>query len=199
VVANVAGCRNSPVASGLAAASVLLDAAAGAPAVPAGFASTGLVVAGAGAAATVGAATGGAAAGGGGIGTGALLVGAGVVAAGAGAALVARGSEGREDFAQYQVVFPAPGLDVRTCGASLSMQVIRTTDSSGNFNDEWGLPPIVRALGQVTPTTVRATLSCLSGSGPTGSLSAEGSGGSYQGTWEFSGSRGPVTITRGAQ
>lgn len=80
-VGSASECKGKLMAATLASASVLLQAPAGAAALPAGFASTGVVAAGSGSAV---AATGAAAGGGGGLGTGAIV---GIVA-GAGAAAV---------------------------------------------------------------------------------------------------------------
>ena len=83
VVGSSGECKGKMMAATLASATVLLQAPAGAAALPAGFASTGVVAAGSGsAAAATGAAGGG---GGGGLGTGAvvgIVAGAGAVAAG---------------------------------------------------------------------------------------------------------------------
>src|SRR5438552_10891233 len=81
VVTGPGACRGKVVASALGSASVLLEAPAGAPVVPAGFASSGVAGAGAG---TAGAGAAGAAGGGIGGGTGALSVGGGAGGGGGG-------------------------------------------------------------------------------------------------------------------
>lgn len=91
VVGSSAECKGKLMAGALGSAAVLLQVPAGAAALPAGFASTGVVAASSGSAA---AATGAAAGGGGGLGTGAvvgIVAGAGAVAAGA---VVAVGKSG---------------------------------------------------------------------------------------------------------
>jgi hypothetical protein len=99
VVDGPGGCKGKVMGGGVASAAVTLEVPAGAPAVPAGFSSSGLTAAGvagaAGAAAAVtGAAVAGAAAGGG-ISTGVIVAVAGVAAAGAGVAVAV--SKGGED------------------------------------------------------------------------------------------------------
>ncbi len=91
VVGSSGECKGKLMAAALGSASVLLQVPAGAAALPAGFASTGVVAAGSGSAA---AATGAATGGGGGLGTGAvvgIVAGAGAVAAGV---VVAAGKSG---------------------------------------------------------------------------------------------------------
>jgi hypothetical protein len=47
----------------------------------------------------------------------------------------------------------------------------------------------------VTDTAFNATLNCVSGNG-SGSLAATGSGGTYQGTFNFNAQRGSITVVR---
>jgi hypothetical protein len=90
VVATKGGCDKDMMGLSTAAASVLLEAPAGAPAVPAGFSGAGvLTVAGAPAAAPAGVAG----TGGGGVGVGVLVAGGAVVAGGAAAAVVLTGGD----------------------------------------------------------------------------------------------------------
>lgn len=97
----VGGCGTAATAASVPTASILLEAPTGAPAVPAGFSSAGVVAAKAGMVAGAAAAAGGAASGagvatGGGVGTTTLIVaGVGVVAAGA-AVAVATGAVGED-------------------------------------------------------------------------------------------------------
>ena len=92
IVGSSGECKGKLMAAALGSASVLLQVPAGAAALPAGFASTGVVAAGSGSAA---AATGAAAGGGGGLGTGAIVgIVAGAGAAAAGAVVVAGKSGG---------------------------------------------------------------------------------------------------------
>jgi hypothetical protein len=223
VVSGPGACQDKIVAGGLGSASVLLEAPAGAPAVPVGFDSTGVVAAGsasAGAAGTAATAAGAAGAtAGGGVGTTALVVGAGAVAAaGAAVAVSAGGSDGGGEGggtqvgtapspppppppqpSLYQVMFGTPGIDVSVCAGqhmTWCCQVL-TADADGSFNETWApsQPNTARITGRVTETTFTATFTCASGN-PSGSLAATGSGGTYQGSFEFAGSRGPLTVTR---
>ena len=93
VVEGAGACQGEIMASALSVASVLLQVPAGAAALPAGFASTGVVAAGSGTAAAAGAATGG----GGGLSTGAVV---GIVA-GAGAAAGAVSVVAGDDSTSY--------------------------------------------------------------------------------------------------
>jgi hypothetical protein len=97
VVAGPGGCEGKMMGGGLASAAVTLEVPAGAPAVPAGFSSSGLTAVGvAGAAVATGAAVAGATAGGG-ISTGVIVAVAGVAAAGAGVAVAVGAAKGGED------------------------------------------------------------------------------------------------------
>jgi hypothetical protein len=99
----------------------------------------------------------------------------------------------------YSVRFPLPGIDVSPCaGRQLSWtgQAV-TVDASGRFDTTWSVnePGLVRVTGTVTDTAFNASLACTSG-GTTGTISASGSGGTYQGTFRFGSSSGSVTVTR---
>lgn len=207
------------VATVAAAAKVAVGLPAGASGlslVPAGFTADGIVAAGAAGAAgaTSAAGSGGAgvgtagAAAGGGIGATALVLG-GVAVAGAAAAVVVS-HKGGTDSSQpganngpartsYRVAF-SPGIDVSVCGGPslgwLSQGLL--VDAQGNFNEVWSpdQPNTLRVTGQLTATTLNATLSCARTGTPTGSMSATGSGGSYSGTFDFAGSRGTIQVTK---
>jgi hypothetical protein len=97
VIDGPGACKGKTMGGGLASAAVTLEVPAGAPAVPAGFSSSGLTAAGvAGAAVATGAAVAGAAAGGG-ISTGVIVAVAGVAAAGAGVAVAVGAAKGGGD------------------------------------------------------------------------------------------------------
>lgn len=111
VVASPGECKGKLIAAALGSASVLLQVPAGAAALPAGFASTGVVAAGSGAAA---AATGAAGGGGGGLGTGAIVgIVAGAGAAAAGVVVVA-GKGGGEGSSATSYTGPFSGQYVVT-------------------------------------------------------------------------------------
>jgi len=183
------------IATALASAPVALGAGAGAPAIPAGFANAGIVGIG------------------GGLSTGALIAVVGGGAAVAGGVVVASKGGGEDegptggpgDFRPpvYSITFgttPQNGLDVSAClgrpqvwgGQALSVQ------QDGSFNQIWspGEPNTLRAVGRVDSTRFDATLSCVSGAGPTGAINATGNGSSYSGTFSFGSSQGSVAITR---
>ena len=189
-------------------ATVLLEVPAGAAAVPAGFSSTGIVAAAAGAQ-TAGAAGAASAASGGGLGTAAVVGGAVVVAGGLGAAVVAGGLGGDEDgensnandesSEKYDVTFPSPGIDVSICAGRPMQWCCQPVNvqKDGSFDDTWNKRDgdILRVTGNLTPTTFTASLRCTNGAA-SGTLNATGSGGSYSGSFEFAGQRGPATITK---
>jgi hypothetical protein len=113
-----AACQGRMMAAGLATAEVALEAAAGAPAVPAGFSAAGVVATAAGAAAVAGAAAAGAAgttaATGGGVSTALLVAGGAAVAAG-GVAAVAVASGGSDEVVHPGFVY----VGECTCGPIL--------------------------------------------------------------------------------
>jgi len=126
VVDSAGACKGRLMAGALGSASVILQGPAGVVALPAGFASTGVVAAGSAAGSTAGA-SGAAAAGGGGLSTGAVVgIAAGVAAAGAGVAVAAKGGEDENPenagtsysgpvSAQYTVTQIAVGNVTNTC------------------------------------------------------------------------------------
>ena len=204
VVTGPGACRGKLVASALGSASVLLEAPAGAPVVPAGFASSGVAGAGAG---TAGAGAAGATGGGIGAGTVALIVGGGAAVAGAAVAVAkGRGSSGAGNGGDNGSTGPrpldvtfTPDVDVSACaGRQLSWCCQNLhPDASGRFDETWspGEPNTARITGSASDTTFTATLTCVSG-GSSGSLSASGSGGTYQGSFAFGNSRGALTVKR---
>lgn len=207
VVARASDCEAGRVlAASVAAAKVVVGAAAGAPAVPAGFAGSGLVTTASGA---------GAAGAGGGISGGAVVgIVAGVAAIGGGVA-VAAGSKGEGESSSpspspglsssgptvLNIAFgPPPGLNVSVCagrplGYSSQVVVLR---QDGTFDDVWSPsePNTVRAVGRADATSLQATLSCAATGSPTGSMSATGSGFNLSGSFSFAGSQGPISVTR---
>jgi hypothetical protein len=199
----------------------VVGAPAGAPAVPAGFAGSGIVTA-AGAAAGVAA---GAAAGsaGGGASTGLIVGIAAAGAAGVGVA-VASGGGGDESpstsggssqgpgsgstgpsnpspvLLSIELSPSPPGIDVSVCagrsvtfgGGNVSVQ------PDGSFNETWSVmtPNTLRLAGRADASSLQATLTCVSGSGPTGSMSASGSNYTLSGTFSFGSSQGSMTVRR---
>ena len=214
VVDSASACKGKVMAGALGSASVILQGPAGVAALPAGFASSGVV---AGSAAGSGSAAGAAGAGGGaggGVGTTALVLGGVAVAGG----VVAVGaSKGGEDSSSeptgpgttsgnvgvvYNIIFlpSPPGIDVSVCaGRSLTWgsQALSGVDAGGNFNMTWAPnePNTLRISGQLSATSFQATLACVSGA-QSGSISATGSNNSYSGTFAFGNSRGQVSITK---
>lgn len=141
VIESSGACKGGILAGALGSASVVLQGPAGIVAIPAGFASTG-VVAGSAAGSTAGA-SGAAAAGGGGLSTGAVvgIVGA-VAAAGAGAAVAMKGGENPEDAetlysgpvsGQYTVTHTAVGNVTNVCSYLRSLSgTMRVTLRQGS-------------------------------------------------------------------
>lgn len=109
--------------------------------------------------------------------------------------------EGGSSGTDYSVDFTPspPGIDVTVCGTGASITFNRqgfAATSTGAFDTVWSsLTPVLRAVGQVTPTSVQATLSCTNGV-RSGTMSATGSGGAYNGTFSFGTSTGQVSIRR---
>jgi hypothetical protein len=58
------------------------------------------------------------------------------------------------------------------------------------------LTPAAQATGRFTQTDLTATIGCLGGGGPTGSLTATGSPTMYQGTWNWGAQSGTVLVQR---
>jgi len=195
VVQQGEACPNGRMlATALASAPVALGAGAGAPAVPAGFANAGIVGIG------------------GGLSTGALLavVGGGAAVAGGVAIASMKDDDGgapgdtTENRARvFGVNFGAPpgGLNVTPCVGTPTIwntQNFNELQPDGSFNIIWAPthPNTVRVTGRIDATRADATLSCVSGAGPTGSITATGNGTTYSGTFSFGTSQGAVAITR---
>jgi len=171
VVAGSSECKGKMMAVALGSASVLLQVPAGAAALPAGFASTGVVAAGSSSAV---AATGATAGGGGGLGTGAIagiVAGAGAVAAGA---VVVAGKSGDEGSSagksysgpltgQYTVTQVAVGNVTNTCSWVRALSgTFRLTLAQSNGSATTGEGEVT-----VTETEISKTPNC-NGSGPGG-------------------------------
>jgi hypothetical protein len=215
VVESASACKGGLMAGALGSASVVLQGPAGVVALPAGFASTGVVAgsAAAGSGGAVGAA--GAGAGGGGIGATALVVGGLAVAGGAAVAVKGGGGDSSSNSsstgpgtangqggAVYSVTFQPspPGVDLSVCvGHALtwSSQALSGVDANGNFNMTWSPnePNTLRITGQLTATTFNATIACVNGA-QSGAISATGSGNSYSGSWTFGSQRGQASISK---
>ena len=206
VASDATGCQGRMMASGVASASILLGVPAGAPAVPAGFGSAGVATAGtaAGAAGAAGAAAGG------GIGIAAVAAIVGGGAAVAGVAVAASGGK-KDDTPSTTVPPPAnvvlgvsfappPGMDVSVCAGhplQWSSQAVNVSGGTGSFDTTWSPsePNTLHVSGTVTATAFNANINCTSGAA-TGTLTATGSGGTYQGSFALGGQRGPITVTR---
>lgn len=217
VVSSASLCRGRVTALALGAASVLLNGPAGVVAVPLGFASNGVVMAGAAAAAGGGSAAGAAGASaagaGGGVGATALVVGGLAVAGGAAVAVTAGGGGGDGDSASsgpgssgnnnslWSVLFlpSPPGIDVSSCAGRPVTWCCQnvSADANGNFDQTWAPnePNTARINGRVTSTSFQATIACTNGA-TSGSISATGSGSSFSGSFSFGSSNGQVTVTR---
>ena len=212
VVRGASECRTG-LAGTLATASVLVQAPAGVAALPAGFASNGVIAAGTAAGGTsaggAGSAGATAAAGGGGIGATALVVG-GLAAGGAVAVGVAAkggsddgdgdgGNGGNSSDIGLSVMFaPIPGVDVSACGPGLtffSSQAVPVRN--GSFDTTWApsSPNVIRVTGTASPSSFQATIACTNGA-RSGTITASGSNYTMSGSFEFGASRGQVSITR---
>jgi hypothetical protein len=211
VVDSASACKGSVMAGALGSASVILQGPVGVAALPAGFASSGVVA---------GTAAGAA---GGGVGATALVIGGVVVAGGAAAVAVSKGgddgssSNSKSTPTQTQNIrldvvilassgssgsISTPNIDVSACrpdttfgGGPINLR------SDGPFDETWSVnSPALRVVGRADASGLQATLSCLSGGGPTGSLSATGSGYSLSGTFAFGssqfGSQGTISVRR---
>ena len=219
VIGSPGECKGRAVAAALSTASLIVQGPAGIVALPAGFATTG-VIAGtgtataagsAGAAGGGGGAAGAGAATGGGLGAGALV--AGGVAAAAGIAVAVKGSgdsggdrgigNAPSSGVVYSVVFPPgnAGLNVLPCGGVQGGAPVfnnqNVTSLNGAFDTQWPPlgAPLVRVTGTVTATTFQAILACTNGA-LTGSISASGGPTVYNGTFVFGSSQGNVTATK---
>ena len=206
VVPSKGGCQGKLMSGALSSAAIVLQGPGGVAAIPAGFASAG-VVAGTSTAGAAGGA-GAAAAGGGGIGTGVILAGVGLAAAGVAVAVVPKGedsSDGNNGNSNntpppsYDVVFTLPAsLNLIPCGANAGISGLAgiTPNSSGAFSElHTQGTPVLRVTGQMTPTTFTASLACVNGA-QTGSLSATGGPNSYTGSFTFGSSSGGLTVTK---
>jgi hypothetical protein len=103
--------------------------------------------------------------------------------------------------AVYSVSFgPPPGMDVSVCAGhplTWSGQAVSVSGGTGPFDTTWAPnePNTLHVNGTVTDTAFNANINCTSGAA-TGTLSATGSGGTYQGSFALGGKRGPITVTR---
>jgi hypothetical protein len=202
--------RNATCGTGLLAGSaasvaarLVVAALSSGPALPAGFAASG-IVAGAGAAA--GAAT--TAAGGGISGTTLGIVGGVVAAAGVAVATVAGGGDGDEGSCCHAGVFSisfSPFIDVSVCAVPGVAQLSGGNFSipsgvkapQGNFDSTLGSntqPSPLRVAGFLSPTSFNATLSCASGAPNATTISAAGSDYNFSGSFTFSGRGGSWTV-----
>lgn len=219
IVPSSGACKGGVVSATLASASVVLQGPAGLAAIPGGFASTG-VVAGSAAGSSAGAASAGAAAGaGGGIGATALVIGGVAVAGVAAAVVAAKGGDDGSNSNQNQSQSIRLNVDILASSGSLGSSSTPHIDvspcrpdttfgggpinlrSDGSFDETWNLnQPALRVVGRGDASGLQATLTCVSGGGPTGSISATGSGYSLNGTFSFGssrfGSQGTISVRR---
>jgi hypothetical protein len=95
-----------------------------------------------------------------------------------------------------------PNIDVSACRANTTFGGGPINlRSDGSFDETWNInSPALRVAGRGDANGIQATLTCLSGGGPTGSLSATGSGYSLSGTFTFGssqfGSQGTISVRR---
>jgi hypothetical protein len=96
----------------------------------------------------------------------------------------------------------SPAVDASVCNngqqAGFNSQIF-TTDQSGHFSTVWSTStPVVSVVGDVTNSSVSATMSCLNTGSGSGSIQASrpGSTGNYTGTYSFNSQTGQVTISR---
>jgi hypothetical protein len=207
-------CKGGVMSATVASASVLLQGPAGIVAIPAGFASTGVVTgtaAGSSAGAAGAAATAGA---GGGIGATALVIGGVAVAGGAAAVAVATakgsddGSNSNQNIRLGVDILASSGssgspstphIDVSECRPATTFGGgIISLRSDGSFDEIW--EATLRVAGRAEASGLQATLTCVSGGGPMGSMSATGSGYSLDGSFSFGssqrGSQGTISVRR---
>jgi hypothetical protein len=84
---------------------------------------------------------------------------------------------------------PGPGVGPFAFGGNVS--------PDGSFSFTFSvLTPAGQATGRFTQTDLTATIGCLGGGGPTGSLTATGSPTMYQGTWNWGAQSGTVLVQR---
>ncbi len=214
IVQGPAGVASLP--AGFASSGVIAGNASGA--------ASGTATAGSGAAAA-GAAAVGAAGAAGGIGATALVVG-GLAAGGAVAVGVAAkgGDDGGSDSSSnpnsnspsnlillsVTIVtasgssgsISTPNIDVSACRANTTFGGGPiTVRADGSFDETWNLnSPALRVAGRADANGLTATLTCISGGGPTGSMSASGSNYSLSGSFNFGssqfGSQGTISVRR---
>jgi hypothetical protein len=208
VVGTAAECQGKMVAGALGSASVALEVPAGAPAVPAGFASGGVAVAAGAAAAAAGASAGG------GFPTTAVLIGAAGAAAAGGAVVVAKGGEPSKttysgafngEYTQGSLCTSGGGgggTCTRVFASSGTASVTLEEESNGSVKDVSGL----RLTG--TFTEIRFTGGCvavgnmpferfckLSGSASALTCRSQNEGGPITNVFEFSGALSGGAIT----
>lgn len=181
-------------------------------------AATGTAAAGTGSSA--GGVAAGAAAAGGGLGATALVIG-GVAVAGGAAVVASKGgddgsSSGSNSNSNVAVLLQVsitassgssgsistPNIDVSVCrpGTTFGGGPINVRND-GSFDEIWNLnSPALRVVGRADASGLTATLTCSAGGGPTGSMSATGSGYSLNGTFSFGssqfGSQGTISVRR---
>lgn len=213
VVAGPAACQDKTMAGAVTGGLVALEAPAGAPAVPAGFSSSGVAAT---SAATAAATAGVVAAGGGGVGTGVIVAGA-AVAAGAGVAVaVAKGGGGDEGGGMNEPPKPtlwditfSPSFDKSWCTGEVRDPSVAPppnstfgggafeTDAAGNFDVR--LPnlsqDVLRLTGRANDTSFSAEMSCLSGRA-SASLTATGGGSRFAGTYTLAGASGGFAVAK---
>lgn len=223
VVESAGACRGRLMAGALSTASIVLQGPAGAAALPAGFAPAGVIAgSAAGSSAAVGAGASAAGGAGGGIGATALVVG-GLAAAG-GVAVVATKSGGDSSSSgsgsgsnsnptqniklDVSIVssstsatgpISGPFINVSACQAGLTFgggSIFLRQD--GTFDDVWNPPSeqVLRVTGRGDANSLQASLACVNGNGPTGSLAATGSGYTMSGTFAFGPSQGTISVRR---
>jgi hypothetical protein len=183
------------------AARLVVTALSGGPALPTGFASSGIVAGAAAGAATT-------TAGGGISGTTLGIVGGVVAAAGVAVATVAAGGEGGDGSCCHTGVFSisfSPQIDLSVCAVPGAPAISGGNFSipsgvkapQGNFDTVLaanpGLSPL-RVAGSISPTSFNATLSCASGAPNATTISATGSDYNFSGSFTFSGRGGTWTV-----
>ncbi len=209
VESGAAACKGKAAASSLASAAVKVEAPAGAGVTPSGFSSAGLAGAAAGggiSAVTVLAVVGG----------GAAAAGVAVAAGKGGGGSTSSTTTGSSNTTQpgttsppatsappstlrYDVVVTSQNqLDVTVCAGRPTTFGGGPLDvtPTGAFDMIWSvITPVLRVQGQLNETNFQASLTCTSG-GPTGSMTANGSGGRYTGSFNFATSQGSISVTR---
>lgn len=99
----------------------------------------------------------------------------------------------------FVVTIPSPFINVSNCsGQSTTFGGwnITTAAPDGTFSEVHSImTPVLRVTGQITATSLNASLSCVNGAG-TGNMSASGSNFSLSGTFTFNGRTGPFSVAR---